>query len=233
MKQAIKKKTFTRPSTDEIKSLLGFNTEIPKGPVKMSELKTSNAEKATEFIVLPSAFEDALKIPGIPKGYLTIATGWSNTGKSTLKNCLIAACQREGILTIVYETEGNFDWKYAMDCGVKAEPIYGEIYDEETGEVVEGIVNYKAENVVYYDSPILAEHYGDMDYSAGKKVSKKRKKAVLEDIAYSMNTILDMQDEGKIKQPICFIWDSIGSIESFKSYASKSNNNMFNAGAIL
>lgn len=232
MKQAIKKKTFSRPSTDDIKSLLGLSTEAPKKPVKMSELKTSSAEKETEFIVLPKAFEDALKLPGIPKGYLTIATGWSNTGKSTIKNCLIAACQREGIMAVVYETEGNFDWKYAMDCGVNAEPIYGEIVDDETGEVTEGIVNYKAENVIYYDSTILADRYGDMDYSTGKKVSKKRKQAVLEDIAYSINEILEYQDEGKIAQPICFIWDSIGSIESFKSYASKSNNNMFNAGAI-
>ena len=159
MKQAIKKKTFSKPSTDDIKSLLGLNTEKPKEPVKMSDLKTSSAEKDTEFIILPKAFEDALKLPGIPKGYLTIATGWSNTGKSTIKNCLIAACQKEGILAVVYETEGNFDWKYAIDCGVEAEPIYGEIYDEETGEVKEGIVNYKAENVVYYDSTILADRY--------------------------------------------------------------------------
>ena len=179
MKQAIKKKVFTRPSTDDIKSLLGLSTEAPKKPVKMSDLRTSSAEKETEFIVLPPAFEEATKLPGIPKGYLTIATGWSNTGKSTIKNCLIAACQREGIMAVVYETEGNFDWKYAIDCGVKAEPIYGEIVDDETGEVTEGIVNYKAENVIYYDSTVLAEQYGDMDYSAGKKVSKKRKQAVL------------------------------------------------------
>ena len=232
MKQAIKKKVFTRPSTDDIKSLLGLSTEAPKKPVKMSDLRTSSAEKETEFIVLPPAFEEATKLPGIPKGYLTIATGWSNTGKSTIKNCLIAACQREGIMAVVYETEGNFDWKYAIDCGVKAEPIYGEIVDDETGEVTEGIVNYKAENVIYYDSTVLAEQYGDMDYSAGKKVSKKRKQAVLEDIAYSMNSILELQDEGKIMQPICFIWDSIGSIQSFKSYLSKSGNNMFDAGAI-
>ena len=232
MKQAIKKKVFTKPSTDDIKALLGLATESPKEPIKMSELKTSSAEKETEFIILPPAFEEALKLPGIPKGYLTIATGWSNTGKSTLKNCLIAACQREGVLAVVYETEGNFDWKYAMDCGVEAEPIYGEIIDENTGEITEGIVNYKAKDVIYYDSTVLAEQYGDMDYSAGKRVSKKRKQAVLEDIAYSMNEILDYQDEGKIAQPICFIWDSIGSVESFKSYTSKSNNNMFNAGAI-
>ena len=232
MKQVVKKKTFNKPSTTDIKSLLGLNIEAPKAPIKMSELKTSSAEKETEFIILPKAFEDALKLPGIPKGYLTIATGWSNTGKSTIKNCLIAACQREGILAVVYETEGNFDWKYAIDCGVKAEPIMGEIIDDQTGEISEGIVDYTAENVIYYDSTILAERYGDMDYAAGKKVNKKRKQAVLEDVAYSMNEILDLQEDGKIAQPICFIWDSIGSIISFKSYASKSTNNMFDAGAI-
>ena len=44
--------------------------------------------------------------------------------------------------------------------------------------------------------------------------------------------ILDAQDRGDIQQPICFIWDSIGSIQSFKSLESKTGNNMFDAGAI-
>ena len=47
-----------------------------------------------------------------------------------------------------------------------------------------------------------------------------------------MNDILDMQDNGDIQQPICFIWDSIGSIPSYKSFTSKSGNNMFDAGAL-
>ena len=145
MKQAIKKKVFTRPSTDDIRARLGLTVETPKEPIKMSELKTSSAEKETEFIILPPAFESALKLPGIPKGYLTIATGWSNTGKSTIKNCLIAACQKQGILPVIFETESNFDWKYAMDCGVQAEPVYGEIIDEETGEITKGIITYKGD----------------------------------------------------------------------------------------
>ena len=104
MKQAIKKKTFSKPSIDELKAEMGFETKVSKEPIKMSELKMSSAEKETEFIILPKAFEDALKLPGIPKGYLTIATGWSNTGKSTIKNCLIAACQKEGIFPVIFET---------------------------------------------------------------------------------------------------------------------------------
>jgi hypothetical protein len=45
-----------------------------------------------------------------------------------------------------------------------------------------------------------------------------------------MNELIDQQDE--IGQGFCFIWDSIGSISCYKSYASKANNNMWNAGAI-
>lgn len=231
MKQAIKKKTFSKPNISDLKKSWGFGVKETGEPIKMSELKTSSAEKETEFIVLPPAFEDALKLPGIPKGYLTITTGWSNTGKSTIKNCLIAACQREGILPIIYETEGNFDWKYAIDCGVQAEPIEGEVIDEETGEIKKSIVDYDG-FFVFLDGRVLAEKYGKMDYSAGKEVSKQRKEAVLEDIAFSINDFLDKQENGELPFPICFIWDSIGSIGSYKSYTSKTGNNMFDAGAI-
>ena len=231
MKQAIKKKTFSKPSIKELKAEMEKKKKNTDKPIKMSELKLSSAEKETEFIVLPSAFENALKLPGIPKGYLSIVTGWSNTGKSTIKNCLIAACQREGIVPVIYETEGNFDWKYAIDCGVEAEPVYGDIYDEETGEVKNGVVDYEG-FFYYFDNKTLAEKYGKMDYSAGKETTKQRKEAVLEDIAYSINDFLDRQSDGRFPYPLCFIWDSIGSIQSYKSYTSKTGNNMFDAGAI-
>ena len=231
MKQAIKKKSFVKPSSDDIRAKLGLTIKPNEEPIKMSELTVSSAEKKTEFIIMPTAFEEALRLPGIPMGYLTLVAGWSNTGKSTIKNCLIAACQRQGILPVIYETEGNFDWKYAIDCGVKAEPIYGDIIDDETGEVVNGIVNYTGD-FLFYDSKILADRYGDIDHSQGKKLSTKRKVAVIEDIATSINEILDLQDSGDIAQPICFIWDSIGSLVSYKSFTSKVNNNMWDASAI-
>lgn len=233
MKQPVKKKTFTKPSIGDIKSKMGLTVE------SVQDYTKSSADKPTTFIPMPEAFNEAVKLPGIPMGYLSLVSGWSNTGKSTIKNSLIASCINNGILPVIYETETSFDFKYAIDCGMKATPIYGDVeiekVDLETGEVTyeteNRIINYEGD-FIYFDHTILAELYGDNDYSSGKKVAKKRKVAVIEDIAYSMNDILDMQDNGDIQQPICFIWDSIGSIPSYKSFTSKSGNNMFDAGAL-
>ena len=233
MKQPIKKKEFAKPSIASFKEKYGLTMKSKKDLVK------STADKPTDFIPLPEAFADAIKLPGIPKGYLTIVTGWSNTGKSTIKNCLIASCINNGILPVIYETENNFDFQYAIDCGMKATPIYDDVevehIDEETGEITytteKQIINYDGE-FLYFDNKILAEMYGNRDYSTGKESKTKRKEAVLEDIAYSINDLLDAQDRGEITQPMCFIWDSIGSIQSFKSLESKTGNNMFDAGAI-
>lgn len=233
MKQAVKKKNGTKPTIEDIKASLGLISS------DKNDLTKSVADKPMSFIPMPDAFQDALKLPGIPMGYMTIVTGWSNTGKSTLKNCLIASCINNGILPVIFETESNFDWQYAIDCGVKATPVYGEreveIIDQETGEVTYDtetqIIDWKG-NFIYFDSKMLCDNYGDNDYSTGKKVSKKRDVAVIEDIAYAINDILDKQHEGLIQQPLCFIWDSVGSITSYRSHTSKVGNNLFDAGAI-
>ena len=204
-----------------------------------TDLSHSNTDKPMEFIPMPKAFMESVKLPGFPMGYMSIITGWSNTGKSTLKYCLMASCINNGILPIIYETENNFDWKYAMDCGVKATPIYDEVeveyINEETGEVTvekeRRIVEHKGD-FIFLDTALLAKYYGMNDYSSGKQTKNCRKQAVIEDIAYSMNEFLDMQEKGQIQQPICFIWDSVGSIQSFKSYTSKVGNNMFDAASL-
>lgn len=234
VKQAVKKKEgIKKVSIADIKSKLGLNIE------NKTDLIKSSADKPMDWIIMPQAFQEAVKLPGVPMGYMTIITGWSNTGKSTIKNCIIASCIRQGILPVIIETESNFDWKYAIDCGVQATPVYGDVevekVDEETGEIyteVENrIIDYTGD-FLYYDSTILAELYGNNDYSTGKTTTKKRKVAVIEDIAYCINEILDMQDNGEIQQPICFLWDSVGSISSYKSYTSKAGNNMFDANSL-
>lgn len=76
------------------------------------------------------------------------------------------------------------------------------------------------------------ETYGDIDYSTGKKTSKNRGQACVEDVAYSINDILNAQRDGYIQQDICFIWDSVGSLDCYKAISSNVNNNMWNAGAL-
>lgn len=232
MKQPIKKKEFKRPSIEELKDALGLNAT-------KENLVVSSADKQQDFIVMPEAFVEATKLPGIPMGTTTIIYGHSNSGKSLLKNCLIASAQRKGILPVIIETENNFSFQFAIDCGMRATPIYDAVevehIDEETGEISytteNRIINYSGE-FLYYDSEILADKFGNFDYSQGKPVAKKRKMPVIEDIATCINNILDMQDEGKIQQPILFIWDSVGSIPSFASLMSQRNNSMWDAKAL-
>ena len=235
MKAPIKKKKFDKDPAAELAALK------EKLGLKFSEthMVVSSAEKKQEFIPMPEAFVEALKLPGIPQGVTTIIHGHSNTGKSLLKNCLIASAQRMGILPVIYETESNFSFPFAIACGMRATPIYGDVdveeVDEQTGEIT-----IKTENQIvdcdgpflYYDNAILADRYGNYDYAQGKEISKKRTLPVIEDIARSMNELLDLQEEGAINQPLLFIWDSVGSIPSFRSFSSKSNNAMWDAGAL-
>lgn len=204
--------------------------EIKKFDVNAFKKKISStpvADKPMEWILMPKAFQDALHIPGIPAGYMSGVRGWSDTGKSTIKNCLIAAAQKQGILPIIFETEGNFDFKYAIDCGMEATPVPG--VDEETGE--ETIVDYEG-SFILFNNAAICDYCGDMDYSTGTKKSTKRTVAVIEDIAYIINDLIDKQEAGELPMPLLFVWDSVGSIGSWKSYTSKAGNNMFDAGAL-
>jgi hypothetical protein len=204
--------------------------EIKKFDIGAFKKKISSApvaDKPMEWIIMPKAFQDALHIPGIPAGYMSGVRGWSDTGKSTIKNCLIAAAQKQGILPIIFETEGNFDFKYAIDCGMEATPVNG--VNEETGE--ETIVDYDG-NFILFNNAAICDYCGDMDYSTGTKKSTKRTVAVIEDIAYIINDLIDKQEAGELPMPLLFVWDSVGSIGSWKSYTSKAGNNMFDAGAL-
>jgi len=229
MGQPLKKKEVKKTSLSDIKAKMGL----------MPTKDSSNADKVMEWLDMPQAYKDALKLPGIPMGYITTIVGHSNTGKSTLVNHAVVAAQRQGLIPVIYDTENNFDFKYAMDMGMKANPIEGDIEVEtvnaETGEVEirteKGTVAYDGE-FFYFNNAMLAERYGKHDYATGKDVAKGRTVAVIEDIAYSINEFLDLQDSGEFPFGFVFIWDSVGSISSFKSFNSKANNAMWDAAAI-
>lgn len=193
---------------------------------KSLKLPTS-ADKPMEWFIMPKGFSDALSLPGIPKGYFTGCCGWNSTGKSTIKNCLIASAQKQGVLPVLFETESNFDFQYAINCGMEATPITE--VDEETGEIK--VVDYDG-NFILFNNEAICEYCGDMDYSTMSRKSSKRKVAVVEDIAYIINDLLDKQENGELPVELLFIWDSVGSVSSWKSYSSKSGNNMFDANSI-
>ena len=197
----------------------------------LGEKASKTADKELEWLTMPDAFQQAVKLPGIPMGRTTMVRGWSDTGKSTLKNLAIAAAMRQGVLPVIFETEGNFDFQYAKDCGMDIEPVYGDVIDEETGESHYGITTWEG-NYILFTPTKICEFCGKMDYSTGKEGTKQRKVAVIEDLGYIINTLLDKQDDGELPMPILFIWDSVGSVQSWKSYTSKVGNNMFDAGAI-
>lgn len=199
------------------------------------EERAKTADKPLEWILMPNAYQKALNLPGIACGRLNVVRGWSDTGKSTLKNCVIANAMKQGMLPIIFETEGNFDFQYAKDCGVPIEPVYGEVehIDDETGEVTVSneIVDWEGDYFLFTNKKIC-EFCGNMDYSNGTAKKNYRTIPVIEDIAYIISTFLDKQDNGEIPMPLVFVWDSCGSIISYKSYTSKTGNNQFDAGAI-
>ncbi len=236
MAQPLKKAPIKKKATiADLKAKMGFGVKVEKGEVQ----NASNADKPIDWLLMPKAFQDALKLPGFPQGYVSTLVGWPNTGKSTLINHAIVAAQKQGLIPVIYDTENNFDFNYAIDMGMDATPVYGdvdtEVIDPETGDVTIVTENKIVEYVgdfFYFNNAILRERYGDIDYSTGKKAAKKRTKAVIEDMVYSMNEFLEMQADGQIEQGLVFLWDSVGTIGGLKAYNSKVGNPMFDAGTI-
>ena len=233
MKQAIKKGAgIKKKGISAWKEKVGLN-------VTAANLEVSNADKPMDWLVMPKAFQEATRLTGFPIGYVSMIGGFSDTGKTTIINHVLVSAQRQGFIPVIYDTENNMDWKYLTDMGFEATPVYGEIdvehVDPETGEVTytkeNQIITYDGD-FIYFNNNILAAKYGQYDYSTGKETKNKRKEAVIEDIAASMKELLDAQDNGEIDQGFVFVWDSIGSINSYKSYKSVTNNNMFDAGSV-
>ena len=239
-KQAIKKGTMTkRAGLSAFKEKVGLNSS--SGTINTI---ISNANKTQTWIIMPKAYQEATKLPGIPENTVVSVIGHSNVGKSTLINHAIASAQTQGLIPVIIDTENSFSFQYAQNMGFKAEPIYGDVeveeVDTETGEVTTHIENQVVHwdgDFIYYNNKLLCERFGDIDYSKGTRTKSKRKIAVVEDVASAINELLDAQDEGEIEQGFLFVWDSVGSIGSYKEYNSgagtgKIGNPMWTAAAI-
>jgi len=181
-------------------------------------------EKDLTWIPLSDSFHEALKIPGLARGYMTSFRGYSNTGKSTAMYEAVVGCQQIGDLAVIIDTETNWSWDHAKNIGVK----FDEVIDEETGEVIDYTGDF-----IFMNGDDLLNKYAKFDYSSGKEGSKPlRSEPIIEDIAMFMTELLDLQADDKLPRNLCFLWDSVGSINGFKSVMSKSNNNQWNAGSM-
>ena len=239
-KQAIKKGAMTkRAGLSAFKEKVGLNAS--SGTVNTT---ISNANKQQSWILMPKAFQEATKLPAIPENTVVSVIGHSNVGKSTLINHAIASAQTQGLIPVIIDTENSFSFQYAQNMGFKAEPIYGDVEVEdvctETGEITthtENQIVHWDGDFIYYNNKLLCERFGDIDYSKGTKTKSKRKIAVVEDVASAINELLDAQEDGEIEQGFLFVWDSVGSIGSYKEYNSgagtgKIGNPMWTAAAI-
>lgn len=242
MGQPIKKGTGIKRR----KGLAAFKEKVGLNSIQNEKVDTekSNASKEQSWIIMPKAFQETTKLPGIPECTVVSVIGHSNVGKSTLINHAIASAQRQGLIPVIIDTENSFSFKYAQNMGFKAEPVYGDVEvedtDPETGEITTHIENQIVQwdgDFIYYNNHLLCQRFGDIDYAKGVRTKTKRKIAVVEDVASCINELLDAQDNGDIEQGFLFVWDSIGSIGCYKEYNSgagigKIGNPMWTAAAI-
>ena len=177
-----------------------FNLESFK---KSKNLSTTSVKfKEQRWIPMSQAFQDALQIPGVPMGHITLLRGHSDTGKTTALLEAAVSCQKMGILPVFVITEMKWSWEHAKEMGFQLE----EVVDKETGEVV--------------------------DYKGFFIFVDREKLQCIEDVSAFMADILDEQKKGTLPYDLCFFWDSVGSIPCRMSIESNNNNNEWAAGAM-
>ncbi len=192
--------------------------------LESENLNSEPKDKELSWIPLSKAWFDALKLPGFPRGFVSLVRGYSNTGKSTAFYEAIAGAQKIGDFAIVIETEGNWNAEHAKMVGVK----FKEVVDKETGEIME-----KPDNFMLVRSKDLYNMYKNYNHQESKMMTKPtRGEPVIEDVSLFISEMIQKQEDGIIPMNLVFLWDSIGTLNCYKSACSNSSNNMWNAGAM-
>lgn len=115
--------TLTSVISNAINSKEGFNLES----FKASKYLDKNSKfKEQRWINLSPALQEALSIPGIPTGQITIVRGGSDTGKTTVLLEAAIEAQKTGILPIFIITEMKWNWEHAKTMGFQIEEVKDE-----------------------------------------------------------------------------------------------------------
>lgn len=184
----------------------------PKKKFSLEDFKkkigaTTVESKPLEWIPIDDGLTKATGMPGVPKGYVTLFRGYTNTGKSTALMRAIVNAQKMGDFPIIIDTENNID---------KENLRLTKMGFDWNGEYL--LVNNK----------FLLDNYGIYQ-------NKERKEASIEDMAKAIYTFLDSQKSGLLSRDVFIAIDSIGTLNCIKTIDAQekdtSDNNMWNAGA--
>jgi hypothetical protein len=215
--------------------IMSENKKLPKKSIpkktfdldaflESENLNTEPKDKELSWVPLSKGWFDALKLPGFPRGFVSLVRGYSNTGKSTAFYEAIAGAQKIGDFAVVIETEGNWNTEHAKKIGVK----FKEVVNEQTGEITE-----KPDNFMLVRSKDLYNMYKNYNHQESKTMSKPtRGEPVIEDVSLFISEMIQKQEDGIIPMNLVFLWDSIGTLNCYKSACSNTSNNMWNAGAM-
>ena len=135
---------MARPKSISEAVSLGVNGKFNLETFKKSKYLDKSARfKKQEWIPFSPALKEALSIPGVPTGHLTIARGGSDTGKTSLLIEIATSAQKMGILPVFIITEMKWDFEHAQKMGFELERT-----------VTDGGVDYKG-NFIYVDRDSL------------------------------------------------------------------------------
>jgi hypothetical protein len=191
------RKSLTEAADKELKTAFSLDK------FKANKGLASNVKfKEQRWVPFSPALQEALSIPGIPLGHVSMVRGKSNTGKSTTTIEIAVNAQKMGVLPVLIITEMKHDWNHWKTMGFEME----DVVDEETGEIT--------------------DHTGFFIYRDRSTLNS------IEDIAVFIIDLLTEQKKGNLPYDLLFIWDSVGSIPCDMSIEKGSNNPMWNAGAI-
>jgi hypothetical protein len=187
-------------------------------------LNSEPKDKELTWIPLSKAWHDAIKLPGFPRGFVSLVRGFSNTGKSTAFYEAIVGAQKIGDFPIVIETEGNWSAVHAKQVGVK----FKEEINEETGEV-----KLKPDGFLLMRNKDLFDRYKNYCHKESKmKTAPTRNQPVIEDVALFIEEMIKKQSDGILPKNLCFLWDSIGTLNGYQSATANGRNAQWNAGAM-
>jgi hypothetical protein len=150
-----------------------------------------------------NAFCKATGLPGLPANDMMNIIGHTDSGKSTLLYEIAYSCQHSADKVLPVFIIAEL--KFAWEHLKTMGIEYEEIVDENTGEI---------------------EYKGDFLFFDRSKFN------TIEEMGEKINRLFDLQRDGKLQRDLCFLIDSVGTIQSNLSYTSNNQNNEWDAGAI-